>query len=90
MIDREKVLNGLKRCNQYNENNDCEGCPYRKDNGTISWCFDDLIVDTVSLLKADQDYLLQKDAEIQRLNRELDAMNRLSEMQMEALREAET
>ena len=71
MIDREKVIDGLDRCNHYNDNNHCDGCPYRKPNGILSWCIDDLMVDALALLKADQTYLLEQDKMIKKLQQEL-------------------
>ena len=78
MIDREKVIHHFEDAIEASDSND-------------KWVFVrvDILEDSITLLKADQTYLLQKDEEIARLNRELDAMNRLSEMQMEALQEAE-
>ena len=59
MIDREKVIDGLDRCNHYNDNNHCDGCSYRKPNGILSWCIDDLMVDALALLK-EQSNIIEK------------------------------
>lgn len=75
MIDRERVIDGLDRCKRYryNDNNPCDGCPYRKTNEIRSCCIDDLIEDAFALLKADQTYLQEQDEKIKKLHLLLNA-----------------
>ena len=57
MIDREKVVNALKRCV-----NGCDSeCPYEYDGAvTLEYCRNDLMHDALELLKT-QETTLEKD-----------------------------
>lgn len=64
MIDREKVIEGLKRClleSNYLYSNPCNGCPYKGQELTINECVDQLKADALSLLKEQEPREITKD-----------------------------
>ena len=65
MVDREKVIKGLKNCSDvyYGADGTCSSCPYSKINGDI--CLGELVHDAISLLK-------EQETEIRQLRLALD------------------
>lgn len=53
---REKVIRGLECC--YADENICPDCPYRCPIDSVSNCFQNLMSDALSLLKAQEPRLL--------------------------------
>ena len=53
MVDREKVINGLKACIVQNpdDHRNCNKCPYKRRGITNEPCFNGLMIGALELLK---------------------------------------
>lgn len=68
MIDRDKVIKGIKCCSNIDGN--CGACPYDDDFD----CNDRVMLDTIELLKADQLELIRQRERIETLERIFDRL----------------
>ena len=63
MPDREKVINGLKSCSEV----DCTECQYGKEGHGHCDCIERLCVDTLALVKEQEEEIKEKNARIWQL-----------------------